>query len=157
MRQFFAADFKDYLKIDKHALDDMLVNQADTFYEISEHLTSAMANRDSVKDELGQVFAETDAKVRRRAEKNGEKVTEGRVSQLVVLEKKYIKKNKEFLRAKQDLEQWQLLKEAFLQRATMIKSLVQLYSTNYFTQESISPSRGDAGKVKAKDTVVFHL
>jgi len=157
MRQFFAADFKDYLRIDKHDLDGMLVKQADAFYEVSEHLTSAMAERDGLKDTLAQVTAEASEKIRNKAEAAGDKMTEGRVTQLTVLSKKYQKANTKYSQAKRDAEQWSLLKEALLQRASMLKLLVNLYSTNYFTTESMSPTKGNAGEVVARNNEQRYL
>ena len=58
-------EFRQYLTIDKLALDDEVVRQPSLFYEVSEAYVEAVAVRDDCKEALASVDDELDSSVRK--------------------------------------------------------------------------------------------
>ena len=57
-------EFRNYLRIDKHQLDDELEAQSEMLFKISEASVQASAHRDMLKEQLATVDAELDGKHR---------------------------------------------------------------------------------------------
>jgi hypothetical protein len=130
-------ELKQYLTINKHQLDDELIEQASVFYKVSELSTEAAAKRDAEKEYLATIAAEIEQNVRTRL---GDKATEGKVKSLVILEKEHRDATSNYLTTKAEADKLQALKEAFHQRGYMLRDLVQLYISNYFSVNSVRPT-----------------
>lgn len=129
------------LSIDKTMLDDEIIRQPSLFYEVSEMLTEAQAERDAAKEELAIVDADLDRHYRAQLGKNGNKVTEGMVTSHLQTDDKHKEAFTDYLALKNKADQLLALKEAFQQRSYMLRDLVSLYTANYFESESVKPSR----------------
>ena len=125
------------LAIDKDDLDTELVRQPQLFYEVSELMVEAVANRDRLKDALGVTEAQVAAAVRDRLSRQEVKVTEGLVREEIALDAKTLKAQHEFQEAKHAADQAQQLREAFIQRSFMLRDLASLYVAGYYTQGAV--------------------
>ena len=134
------ADLRGQLQIDKTALDDEVIRQPGLFQEVSEELTEAIAERDAAKEELATVDAELDNKWR-GVLAGAVKVTEKLISNHVQISNEHRLAFRSYLDAKTKADKLQALKDSFKQRSDMLRSLVKLYSDNYFESTSYSASK----------------
>lgn len=134
-------DLKKGLEIDKLALDDEVIRQPMLFYAVSEQLTEALAERDAAKEELATTDAELYLKYRKKLAV-GEKVrvTDTMVATYVQQDPLHEKAFLAHLEAKTKADKLQGLKDAFSQRAYMLRDLVSLYSANYYETTTIKPT-----------------
>lgn len=140
-------EFRDYLKIDKLALDEALTQQAELFYEVAEGYAIAVAVRDKCKEDAAIVDATLDADVRRRLE--SKKPTEAMIKSAIQTDPQHFKATKDYLDAKLEAEKWGALKEAFTQRASMLKELAHIYVTRYYDTDSVKDT-------PVTDRMVYH-
>lgn len=129
------------LAIDKSVLDDEVIRQPVLFYEVSEQLTNALAERDAAKENLANVDADLDSHWREHLNKAKTRVTDKMVLSWVQTSEEHEEAFKGFLTAKHKAEKLLALKEAFQQRSYMLRDLVSLYSANYYEDASMKPSR----------------
>lgn len=131
---------KERLAIDKHNLDDVIMEQPGLFYDVSEQLTIALAERDAAKENLEIVNAELDSKWRKNLQSQA-KLTEKVISNHVMQDPDHEAAFTEYLTFKSKADRLQALKDAFQQRSYMLKSLVALYTANYYEDSAMKPSR----------------
>lgn len=134
-------EFRAYLAIDKHALDQELQEQPMLFFKISEAFVQAAAERDMLKEQLATVDARLDGEARRILDKSGDKYTEAMVKNAVQTDKKHEAGMKNYLAAKEQADVLAALKEAFHSRGYMLKDLCNLYVSNYYDEESFKDTR----------------
>jgi hypothetical protein len=139
-------DFEDRLKIDRHNLDQELIEQPELFYRICEQYALAVSQRDQMNDRCKQVAAERLERWRAKLEAKSEKVTEARLKTLAAADPKYTAVVREYAEAARQVDQWLALKDSFGQRAWVLKDLVQLFVAGYFQSNSAG---GDKRKVDA--------
>lgn len=140
---FDLAEFEGYLQINKHTLDEEIVQQAMIFYKISSAYVDAVASRDSLKEQFALADAKLDGEVRERAEKDDEKITEAMVKNRIQTNKKHETAFASYMLAKTQADKLQALKEAMASRAYMIRDLVQIHLTGYFETSSVKDQRAD--------------
>lgn len=138
------SELRQALLIDKNSLDDDLVEQPDLFYRVSEQYTQARSFQDQIKTEITQLESELGAQIREEAELNKAKVTVDAVKQEIAGSPKMIALQKEFWDAATTVGKWASLKESYDMRASALKSLVQLYASNYFSVQTGSRPRAEA-------------
>ena len=126
------------LLIDKNSLDIALEEQAHVFYQIGLKYAQICSLRDEAADTVKVIAAKKNIKIRRDAEKAKTKITEDMVKQLVNTSEDFIKGNDIYLDFKNQAEEWHNLKDAFQQRSYMLRELVQLYVSQYYSDTSIS-------------------
>lgn len=141
-------DFKEYLQIDKHALDEELVKHPTLLFEIGEAYVEAVAERDALKEQLATTDATLDGMVRKELEITGEKATESIVKNKVQSHPLHQTASDAYLSSKLKADTLAALKEAFSTRGYMLRDLCQLYTANYFEQTSTKSS--------AAGDVVYH-
>tara|TARA_R110000803_G_scaffold210841_2_gene284354 strand:- start:910 stop:1500 length:591 start_codon:yes stop_codon:yes gene_type:complete len=139
------------LIINKHGLDDELINQPILFIEVATLAADASAMRDYAKEALSMKDAELSAKHRKLAEKGGERATEKLVEQRVGTDPIHIKYVEKLIEAKKYAEQAFAMKEAFQARAYMLRELVSLQVSGYYATAAITnPGRRDSGDTAYK-------
>ena len=143
MPRFDMDELRGKLIIDKHSLDEEIEQQAETYYEIAEQAVLAKSRMDQAEEDLNQTKAELDGIVRREAEEAEDKITEGGVKAAIIQHKKYKRASAGALAAREEYEKLSALKDAFRQRSSMLRDLVELHVSGYYTERSI---RGTAGK-----------
>ena len=134
---FNITEFREYLRIDKSALDDELIEQSMLLFQVSEAFVEAAAHRDTCKEQAALIDAQLDSKIRDDAEKSDTKTTEGDVKAQIQSHPKHEKAFKAFLTAKREADVLSALKEAFQQRGYMLRDMCSLYVANYYEQNAV--------------------
>lgn len=143
----FLEELEAGLIINKDALDEALQIQPDVFYQISKALASLVSQRDAAKQQLGDVEARVDAKLRQAAAVSEEKITEKVVESNKRLDKDVKAATDTYLELGAYVGQYTALKEAYQMRAYALKDLASLYIAGYF---------GDAVQSSSQNTLRDH-
>lgn len=125
------------LLLNKNALDEACMTQADIFYQVGSRHSEEVSLRDELKEAVAAISADIAKSYRDDAAKRGEKITESKLQQLVIAHDDYQRTNKAWLDAKHTADIWSVTKESFLQRASMIKELCGLYVSGYFSDIAV--------------------
>jgi len=128
-------EFRGYLRIDKHALDEELAQQPSLFEKVGDAHASAMAEKDAAKEEMANVDAELDASIRKKI--GDKKVTEAVIKSRVQTHSRHRNAFAAYLTTKMRADKLSVLKDAFDSRAYMIRTLATLAVSNYFEDASI--------------------
>ena len=123
-------ELKLLLTIDRNRLDEELVQQPQLYYEASEGYTDAAAKRDLSKLVLEQLEANIGKEYRSQSL---EKVSDKRVNEHVTSHQLYTEQYERYLNYKSDAEKWDALVDAFRQRSSMARDLVQLMSIGFWS------------------------
>lgn len=134
--------FREFLQIDKNALDEELVRHPDLIFRVGEACAEAIAERDSLKEQLAVTDAELDAVV--REELKDEKTTEAIVKNRIQVHPKHTAASDAYLNAKEKCDILAALREAFSAKGYALRELCQLYLANYYSQDSIKSEAPDA-------------
>ena len=126
------AELEDGLRIDKHGLDDALEQQPDLYYRVSKAVTICVSRQDALKQEVEEVEAEADERVRMSAETLKEKLTETECKMRARLDPKLKGVRQDYIRMNRKVRELQALEKAFSQRSYAIKELVSLYVASYW-------------------------
>jgi len=130
-------EMKQYLLINKNSLDEECQEQPLLFYKIAEEVVSAISKRDACKELLQETDAVLAKKYRDEADTNNVKITEAKILQAVQIDETHKKVFLNYSNKKQKVDELEALKNAFLQRATMLKTLCDLYVAGYFSTDSV--------------------
>ncbi len=135
-------ELKQYLEIDKQALDDELVKQASLFYKVSDAYVGAVSERDSLKEYLAETDAILDGTLRTQMAN----ATETKIKNAIIVHPDHAKVMDQYLAAKEAAARLEALKDSFAQRGYMLRDLTQLYISNYYGTEAVrgTPTTGDA-------------
>jgi hypothetical protein len=131
------------LQIDRHALDDALVEQPETFHSVSKAYVYAVSNRDELKDKIRKTDANLYLEIREEAALNKEKLTEAAVQARLEVHESHTAAREAYLESCKQADLWQALKEAFQQRSYVLKDLAGLYISGYYATTSV---KGKASK-----------
>jgi hypothetical protein len=129
-------EFRDYLKIHKHALDDDLRRQPSLLFAVSDACEEALAERDKLKDQLAVCEAGLDASYR----KTLKDYTEGQIKGLIINDKARRQAHSAYHKARQTAGQLLALKDAFRERGYMLREMCSLYCANYYETNSSRPT-----------------
>lgn len=146
-REFTLQDAKVGLIIDKDDLDSAIIQQSVLFYDVSQELVSAKENRDRSKDGMERVEAELSGEFRMSLLDNKEKVTEARLKELVASDAEFRKARTLYLSARNVVDSWESMKEAYSQRSFMIRELAHLWAANYYGDPTVSGKSGAIGEI----------
>ena len=130
-------NYQKALKIDKDSLDEELVRQPTLFDAVATDYVVAVSARDAAKESVDIVRAEAELKIRRAMVGSGEKVTEALIKANIELDAKYLEAMEDFLRLKGAADQLLAHKDAFAQRAFVLKDLCGLYVAGYFSTTAV--------------------
>jgi hypothetical protein len=132
----FYNEYRGKLAIDKHAMDDMWLEQPQIYQEIGERLALEISRRDEAKDDLADVTAELDTEVRELHAADDKKPTETALKNEIKQDKTY----KAALARQRALElnvsRLTALKDSFHQRRYALQDLTTLWTGGYFTSNS---------------------
>lgn len=128
---------KEKVKIDKFSLNTNVEEQAVLFLEVAEAYTKAAYERDVAYDQIKVIDSMTALSIRQEAANTGAKTTEGLVNEKVMCSEDHKKAHNDYLLKKQLAEEWQIVKEAYQQRANMLKIECELYISGYFSLKAI--------------------
>ena len=121
------------LIIDKDRLEEAVLRQPDLFFQVAEQYSLAVSRRDAARDNLSRMDAEIARNIRADLAKRNEKDTASVVTDLIILDARHIQAAEQFAKLKQASDEWGTLKESYEQRMRMLRELVSLYSTGYWT------------------------
>lgn len=130
------------LKIDKHDLDNELVHQPELYHKAGQEYAAATSYRDEAKDDRDGVKADLDFKLRREAEKEGKKLTEALITNMIIGDDKYRDANRIYQDWTRLASRWVSLREDFHSRGFVLRELVTLWVNSYY--QSNSETRSDA-------------
>ncbi len=132
------------LKIDRDSLDEECITQPNRFFHASEGYTLSVAAKDKKKLELELMTAKLDREIRDDLVANKEKITDKIVEQEIIRDEQYQRASREYIEASLTSNRWNALKEAYRQRADMLKVLQSLHSSGYFGEITGAAERNDA-------------
>jgi len=146
----FLAEYQNALRIDEHALDEALLDQAPSYYEISKQVALQGSRRDALKQYLKEVEARVDIEIREEAQSAGEKVTEGLVTSRRLIHKDIQRAHRMFARGDRAVQALQALKEAYTQRSYALKELVNLWISNYYENSESEAATRASRDIRAR-------
>lgn len=123
---------RDGLKIDRDVLDEEVISQPNEYFHASEGHVLAAARRDRKKHDLEVEVAKLDKDVRDFMAVSGERATEASVKAQINREPDFHRAHTAYLEACLEADRWEAMRNAYRQRADMLRSLVQLHQTGYF-------------------------
>ena len=133
-------DLEEMLKIDAHALEDEVGMQSDLFYRVGEKLALAVSRRDEAKQDLQDIEAETELSIRKKSSEDGVKMTVDEVKATVRTDRNVRNAQIKLFRLTEITSKLTALRDAFAQRSSMLKKMVDLYVTNYYTNSEYKTS-----------------
>jgi len=129
--------YRALLPVDKHALDDALERHAQLQEEIGRELNLAQAAASRAKDDLATVEANLFKDLKSSGEKISNEVCNATVQTHRLREKAY----DVLLTLQGEVNDWAKLYDAWQQRGWSIKTLGELYSSEYFSLTSVGGER----------------
>lgn len=142
--------YEGVLQIDKHNLDEALMNQAEIYHQISTDYVGATSRRDEAYSEIKDIDSRLYQEIREELIESGEKATEAMVQNAVLAHDEHQVAVQEHLSAKTEADHLGALKEAFHQRSYMLRELVNLYVSGYYTDSAMSYDK-DVAKDRQAD------
>lgn len=138
------------LEIDKDNLDENIARLPATYFYYGEKWTKAVMVKDAAKVHVDEVYSEREKIIRVKLAKKEDKVTEAMVRAEVQNDLQYREAYDEYLDAKQKCDLLAIVKEAFEQKASMMKAMVSYMTTQYNNTGSISGEVPKTNKVSNK-------
>ena len=121
------------IQIQEEALDVEWLQQPTLMLKYAQHAAEMRKRLDLAKEKLDIVRAEVDREIRQEPEKFGiTKLTEGSVQSTLVLDRRFIEANREYIEAKYEADMARAAVEAFQQRKEALENLVRLFGLQYF-------------------------
>jgi preprotein translocase subunit SecA len=143
--------YESMLKIDKHALDDELIEQPQYYSDVSQRLATTISYRDEAKAEVEGTRAMIDQQIRREAVENAEKITESAIGNRVIQHPEYQKVQIVYAAWTDRYNRWMGLKESIIQRGYALKDLVALFAADYWVRNSAGGTSGKIRTVEANN------
>lgn len=149
-RDLHLQSLKKGLLIDKYDLDEELVSQPSQYWKVSDLVAKAINLRDTQKNLIDETSSEIDASIRVQALESGEKLTETALKIRVDASPKLMKLRRAYLQLKLEADEYAALKEAYAQRAYVLKDLVSLFTSGYFQTSSVQGTQGSLSDATAE-------
>ena len=131
--------YRDKLKVDKHALDDLLESHAEMLDQIGQQLATANTTMLELKDKLARV----EARVSMRLREDHIKLTVAQVNEMLVRDDTRLDAFDAYQKAREVHEQWDTLNKAWQARGKSISVLSDLFGRQYFALRSTSTRSHD--------------
>ena len=144
-------DYRKCLAIDKYALDDEFVEQADIYYRVSEATAQAVSLRDTAKSTLARSKAELELELRKQGSVTDARVTDKAIAAKVDSDEDIITLTEYYLETSAQAELWFALKDSFIQRSYMLRNLGSIYIAGYYSDRIIE------GKDKQSSDTAYAL
>lgn len=126
-------ELEESLRIDEFALEEALRDQPEMFYRVSKAYALSISRRDAAKQALQDAEATADLDVRKDAQDEDRKITEGEVKATVQTDGKVMRARDALTAQNEAVGKLGALKEAFQQRSYALKDLAGLYVANYYS------------------------
>jgi len=138
MGQITLSEARELLLIDKYSLDTECSTHPSLFSHIADQCAEAGSLSDHAKENLAQVNAKVAEKLRIKANEESAKLTEAKLQESILLDEEHKEAFRNYAAAKLNAEKWTSTKDAFTQKAFMLKDLCGLFYSQYFTKESVN-------------------
>ena len=125
--------YKDDLKIDQSELDECCLRQPILFDNYVQNLASFCKNRDEIKVAMERLYANLDGIVREAASAEGKKITENMIQNEIIRNLQYADLQQKYIDACAKVKEAEIIREDFQQRKDMLKLLVELYISGYWS------------------------
>lgn len=133
--------YKEHIKIDLDNLELEWVKLTEVSDEYGEMHVKAITERDKIKKRLEILGAELDSMVRKEAVLKGEKLTEAKITNQIILNEKHQKLSNDLIEANEKVNMMAHIKDDFMKKITSLKYLSELYLGNYFTDSIENKSK----------------
>jgi len=128
-------DAKKLLNIDRNLLEEECSRHTTYFSEVAENYTDAVSRRDELKEEKDFINAKQFL-----IAKGGEKISDLVATSRAEVSDEYKNVVKLYLKSRKEADEWSAMKEAWQQRASMLKYLSELYISGYFSISVRTPN-----------------
>lgn len=124
----------DHFDLDPNRLDEEWVSQPRLFWEAARKLADARADYERAKAAREVEKAELDRAIRRDPEDFGmNKITEGAIEQVILLQKTYKRANEEVIKAKHTVDIFEADVRTLEHRKSALEALVKLRLEEYYS------------------------
>ena len=130
----------DDLSIDQHSLDRELIEQSVKFGAASRSFAMSKSELDQAKEALSRKDAELNVAYRDEHENAGEKATEAKLNTEVQTDSEHIEASDKYLAALAEYNHTSATKDAWHQRAYMLRELCGLFVAEYWDKSSVKGS-----------------
>lgn len=143
------AELREGLQIERHALDQNMIEQPMLYATVSEAYVQACGERDAAKEKVAAVDAELASQIRTDWNRLGEKYTEARVGDAVQMTLEHVEAYTAYQALVSQAGYLLALKDAYEQRAKMLRELGMLYVSGYFDKVVSNAGRKDVDAAAA--------
>lgn len=126
------------LPIDKHDLDNELVQQPVLYHTVADKLAVATDDQIRAKDALEQTEATADRHIRAAADADGKKLTESAVKAQLAVNPAVIGATDNLREATSEVAKLAALRESYAQRSYMVRELCNLFTAGYWQTNGTS-------------------
>ena len=128
-------DYKEQLKIDKDNLDEECINQPVLYDRYASQVPDSVYGMDQAKLDMEVLKADLYKKNIALAIKDGgKKPTDKSLESDILLDSDFQKVQDIYYEAKKKAEKAKAVREAFMQRKEMIRGLIELHNSTYFSR-----------------------
>tara|TARA_Y100000310_G_scaffold329558_1_gene399657 strand:- start:2 stop:472 length:471 start_codon:yes stop_codon:yes gene_type:complete len=128
-------DYKEYLKIDKDNLDEECMNQPILYDEFASQVPDLVFAMDMTKLSMEECWADLYKQIVAKAVHHGEKKpTEKTIETAITMTGEYQQLQDKYYQAKKKAEKAKIVREAFMQKKEMIRGLIELHNSTYFSR-----------------------
>ena len=128
-------------EINHLSLDESILDQPQLFGHCSAWCAHAVMHRDKLKRDAEVTDARVQLRIRDEFSKAGEKVTEGRIAAMVLVDKESQDAYNRYLKAKELAQKWDGLLDTFKQRSYSLSQYVNWRSGDYIHEKVGSGTR----------------
>jgi len=128
-------DYTKYLKIDKDNLDEECINQPVLYDEYASQVPDLIHEMEICKIEMEELRADLYKENVTNALKAGDKKpTEKAIENQIILDKNFQTAQDDYYEAKKKAEKSRVVRDAFMQRKEMIRGLIELHNSTYWSR-----------------------
>ena len=144
------SDYMEEIKINKHRLEEEIINQPGLYIKWAEKSARAMVNRIELEKKEKLVRAELDRKYRTRLEQIGEKVTENKIDASIRMDDEYKAINEKLFEAIEEEAIMIDVKWAFQQRKTSLELLQEGIINGIYADPAVNTKKALSEKMNKK-------
>tara|TARA_Y100000310_G_C20676215_1_gene813216 strand:- start:725 stop:1204 length:480 start_codon:yes stop_codon:yes gene_type:complete len=127
--------YKNYLEVDKDNLDEECIQQPVLYDKFASQVPDLVNDVDIAKADMEFERASLYKEIVEEAIKSGgKKPTEKDIEKDILLNEKFVGVQHNYFEAKKKAEQAKVVKEVFMQRKDMIRGLIELHNSTYFSR-----------------------
>lgn len=136
--QSLLEELRNAIVVDRDALDEVLVRQPVLYHKASEQYAAAISTRDLAKDELKKLHAELYSEIKAANLEDGKKLTEAALQAEIEVDDSFMEASAGYIDCCKQSDMWLAAKDAFAQRAYILKDLVALWIAGYYGEGSVT-------------------